>query len=414
MPELSTSPQIGRPAPEGSGTARATAPAERLESVDLLRGLVMVLMALDHTRDFFHRGAFAGWDPLDLSRTTVALFFTRWITHFCAPVFIFLAGTGAYLSLGRGKDPASLSGFLFTRGLWLIVLELTWVRWFGWAFAINLHEHWFIVIWAIGWSMIVLAGLVHLPRGAVFGFGLVLILGHNACDGVAPESWGSAGWLWRVLHAGGQFEFAALPGVKFGAGYPLIPWVGVMAVGFSFGQVLKWEREQRRRWIFRLGLGLTIGFLLLRGSNLYGNPKAWSVPANPWLTPLAILDCHKYPPSLCYLLMTLGPALMLLAWLDRPLPALLRPFLVFGRVPLFYYLLHLPLIHGLAVLAHWLVLGRADWLYGSPAARPPPEAGFGLAATYAAWLLVILLLYPVCAKFAELKRRRRDAWLSYL
>lgn len=397
-----------------SSPVQAWAPAPRLESVDLLRGLVMVMMALDHTRDFFHQGALQGMDPLALQTTTVPLYLTRWITHFCAPVFVFLAGTGAFLSIGRGKTRRDLSGFLFTRGLWLIVLELTWVRWFGWNFAINLREHWFLVIWAIGWSMILLAVLVHLPMPAILGFGLALILGHNAFDDVKPQSWGSWSWLWHVLHAGGPFRLDFAPEFRFGAGYPLIPWTGVMAVGFCFGQLMQWEPGRRRRWLLWLGTGLTSAFVLLRLSNWYGNPKPWSVQSDLTHTVLSFLDCHKYPPSLCYLLMTLGPGLLALAWWDSGAPRMLKPILVFGRVPLFYYLLHLPLIHALAVGVEFMRHGRADWLYGNPAAKAPPEAGFGLLGTYLAWAVVLLLLYPVCRWFSELKRRHRNPWLSYL
>jgi uncharacterized membrane protein len=404
--------EIAQPARAGAGTGTQGPP--RLESVDLLRGLVMVLMALDHTRDFFHIGNLHGVNPLDLQSTTVPLFLTRWITHFCAPVFVFLAGTGAFLSIGRGKSKGELSWFLFSRGLWLIVLELTWVQWLGWKFGINLHEHWFLVIWAIGWSMVVLAVLVQLPMPAILAFGLVMILGHNALDRVQPESWGKADWLWQVLHAGGGFRFSSLPEFRFGAGYPLIPWMGVMAAGFAFGQLYRFEPVRRRRWLWCLGVGLTVGFVLLRLSNWYGNPKPWTTQETFVKTIGSFLDCHKYPPSLCYLLMTLGPALLLLAWLDGRTPRVLKPILVFGRVPLFYYLLHLPLIHGLAILT-WLVrYGRADWAYGISPAQTPPDVGFGLAFTYLAWVIVILLLYPACRWFADLKRRRRDAWLSYL
>ena len=405
------------PAVAGMQPAPAPAPAQavvrpRLESVDLLRGLVMVLMALDHTRDFFHTGAFQGWDPLDLTKTTLPLYFTRWLTHFCAPVFIFLAGTGAFLFTTRGKTTRELSWFLFTRGLWLVLLELTWVHFLGWTFAFNLHEEWLLVIWAIGWSMVVLAALVYLPIWAVTAFGVALIAGHNAFDGVTPERWGSWSWFWRVLHAGGRFEVA--PGYTFGVGYPLIPWVGVMATGFGFGRLLLLEPVARRRLFLRLGIGLTLAFVLLRYSNLYGNPKPWSPQSDLWRTLLSFLDCHKYPPSLCYLLMTLGPALIVLSLLDRGVPRLLKPVLVFGRVPLFYYLLHLPLIHGLSVLVHAMSLGRADWLYGVAPPQPPPDAGFNLAVVYLAWIAMVLMLYPACRWFADLKRRRPDAWLSYL
>ena len=383
----------------------------RLASVDLLRGLVMVLMALDHARAFFYEGAFRGQDPLAIGTTTPSLFFTRWITHYCAPVFVFLAGTGALLSTTRGKSKAELSWFLVTRGLWLIVLELTWVRWAGWDFAVNLHKHAGLVIWAIGWSMIVLAALVHLPLRAVAAFGVVMIAGHNLLDGIDADELGAWEGVWRILHAGGSFRITS--DVRFSAGYPLIPWMGVMAAGYSLGALLLAPAEKRRRWLFGLGAGLTLLFLIGRGVNAYGDPNPWEARSDLLRTVFAFLHCQKYPPSLSFLLMTLGPALLALALFDRGVPRWLQPVIVFGRVPMFYYLLHLPLIHGLSVVTHLIVVGRADWLYGLNPAPPPPEAGFSLAWTYVAWFVVVLLLYPACRWFAELKRRSRAKWSSY-
>jgi len=412
-------------------TSAATKSSSRLDSVDLLRGLVMVLMALDHTRDFFHTGPFDDGFVLNPSKTTIPLYFTRWITHFCAPVFVFLAGTGAFLSTTRGKLKRDLSWFLLTRGLWLVLLELTWVRWAGWSFAIDLHQHWGNVIWAIGWSMVALAALIHLPIWAVTTFGLVIIAGHNALDPLRPRDFGPLAWLWRILHEGGSFEIAS--GLRLGAGYPLLPWIGVMAAGYGFGTVMLREPAQRQRWLLRVGLNLVVVFFLLRFSDLYGDAKSWKSQPTGFLTLLSMLDCTKYPPSLCYLLMTLGPSAIILALLDRAvqpgsppaaggegrgeegrLASLLRPILVFGRVPLFYYLLHLPLIHGLAVAVNAIRFGHANWLYGTAPAKPPPDAGFDLPIVYLAWIIVVILLYPACQWFADLKRRRRDAWLSYL
>jgi uncharacterized membrane protein len=389
--------------------------ADRLEAVDLLRGMVMALMALDHTRDYFHFGAVHGFDPLDLKTTTVALFLTRWITHFCAPVFIFLAGTGAFLSGTRGKSKRELSWYLVTRGAWLILLELTFINWAGWSFTINVHQSFGAVIWAIGWSMIVLAGLIHLPGRATTATGLALIVGHNAFDAVKPESWGSFAWLWRALHAGGPIEFA--PGYFLYVAYPLIPWIGVMAVGYGFGKILLRARAERRSIVLKLGVALTLAFIALRFTNAYGDHKPWSAQRNPVFTLLSFLDCVKYPPSLCYLLMTLGPALIVLALLDRKTPLGFNPLLVFGRVPLFYYLLHIPLIHGLAVLVETIRFGSVPWLIGDPFgahSNMPANAGLGLIGTYAMWLVALATLYPLCRWFAELKRRRRNAWLSYV
>ena len=405
--------------PAVSATAAPSTPVrvapDRLDSVDLLRGIVMALMALDHTRDYFHWGAVHGLDPLDLKTTTFAIFFTRWITHFCAPVFVFLAGTGAFLSTTRGKSKRTLSWFLVTRGAWLILLELTFIQWAGWNFAIDLHHYGGAVIWAIGWSMIVLATVIHLPQWAITAFGLALIVGHNALDGLKPDDWGSLGWLWRVLHAGGPIEFA--PGYFLFIAYPLVPWIGVMAVGYSFGTILRRDRAARRRWLLRTGIVVTLAFVVLRFTNLYGDPRPWTPQARAEFTLLSFVDCVKYPPSLCYLLMTLGPGLIALSLLDRPeTPRGLRPLLAFGRVPMFYYLLHLPLIHGLAVLVETIRFGDAPWATGAPWAQGvkiPPDAGVSLVWTYLATLLALALLYPVCRWFADLKRRRREAWLSY-
>jgi uncharacterized membrane protein len=388
--------------------------ATRLDSLDLLRGIVIVLMALDHVRDFFTNVKF---DPLDLNQTNSALFMTRWFTHFCAPVFIFLAGTGAFLSTTRGKSRPELSWFLLTRGLFLALLEITWVHCLGWEFNFQFNVIPAAVLWAIGWSMIVLAVLVFLPSWAVAAFGITMIAAHNALDPVRAETWGQLDWLWIVLHQGGSFQVT--PDIRFIAAYPLVPWIGVMAAGYGFGTILLHEPPQRRREMFLLGTGLTLVFILLRWSNVYGDPKPWSPQANGLFTVFSFIDCRKYPPSLLYVLMTLGPALMLLACLDRGTPRLLRPILVFGRVPLFFYLLHLPLIHGFAMIVALLRYGRADWMFGSPFGATdkfaiPSDNGFGLPVVYLVWILAVLMLYPVCKWFAEVKRRRRDAWLSYL
>lgn len=388
------------------------APAPRWDSIDALRGLVMVLMALDHTRDFFHAGAIHGQDPLDLRHTTPALFFTRWITHFCAPTFIFLAGLGAFLSGTRGQSRRALSWFLFTRGLWLVFLELTYVQWLGWTFAFDLHTHFALVLWAIGWSMIALAALVHLPVAAIAVFGLVLIVAHNAFDGVKSASLGALAPLWTVLHEGGPVALGG--GHTLAAAYPLVPWIGVMAAGYACGRLLLHATVPRRTVLLRLGLALTVAFVVLRLANLYGDTHPWSAQPTALPTLFSFLHCHKYPPSLCYLLMTLGPALIFLGLIDRGPPAWMKPLLVFGRVPLFFYLLHLPLLHGLAVLAARLTWGRADWLYSAHPAPPPATAGFDLPGVYLAWLVGVTLLFFACRWFAEVKRHRRDTWLSYL
>jgi uncharacterized membrane protein len=395
--------------PPDKNTSRA-----RLDSVDTLRGLVMILMALDHTRDFFSNDL--AFEPTDLTKTYPALFLTRWITHYCAPIFIFLAGTGAFLSTTRGKTQKELSWFLLKRGLWLVFLELTWVRCFGWLFNFDYHFAMGIVIWAIGWSMVALAALVFLPLRWVVAVGLIMIAGHNLFDWVEPESFGVFGWLWKILHSGGVIVPAE--GYRFAAGYPLIPWMGVMAVGYGFGAILQWQPAERRKWLFQWGGTLTALFIVIRAVNIYGDPDQWSHQKNALFTLFSFLNCHKYPPSLLYLLMTLGPAMVILALLDRGTPRWLKPILVFGRVPLFYYLLHIPLIHGVAVVLAYSHFGHAEWLFANPTGSGPPPMpegyGYGLPVVYLIWACVVLALYPLCRWFAEVKRRRREPWLSYL
>jgi uncharacterized membrane protein len=391
----------------------------RLYSVDMLRGIVMVVMALDHVRDFFHVYA-KSFDPLDPSKTWTALFFTRWVTHFCAPTFVFLAGTGAFLSTRRGKTKPELARFLLTRGLWLILLELTLVR-FGWFFNFDYHFLFVQVIWAIGWSMIVLAGLIFLPVRVIAAVGLALIFLHNAFDGISAKGFGSLGWLWVVLHQGGVL--VPRPGMLFLVAYPLVPWVGVMAVGYAFGELLLLEREWRRRTLFRIGATCIGLFVVLRALNVYGDPTPWAAQKNAWFTFLSFLNTQKYPPSLLFLLMTLGPSILALALFDRAEglePGVLaRPFIVFGRVPMFYYLLHVPLMHLVAIAFSLAKYGRAEWLFlnwpppGSPPLEPPGY-GYDLWVVYLIWLGVVVALYPLCRWFAGVKSRRRDAWLSYL
>jgi uncharacterized membrane protein len=384
----------------------------RLDSVDALRGLVMALMALDHARDFFHAGALQGVDPLDPATTTPVLFFTRWITHFCAPVFLLLAGAGAFLSESRGRTKRDISLHLLKRGAWLILLEVTFVQWAGWAWQMNLQAHFALVLWAIGWSMIALAGLVHLPRRWIAATGLALIAGHNAFDGIKAADLGAWGPLWQVLHEGGEVALGG--GHRLLAGYPLVPWIGVMAVGYAFGGWLLQSPPERRRRLVLAGASCVGLFLLLRATGLYGDPRPWA-PQSPGNDSLyLLLSCVKYPPSLCYLLMTLGPALLLLAWWDRSRPAWTSPLVTIGRVPMFFYLLHLPILHGLSLAVSLVTWGRAEWLFGFPGASAPAGVGTGLVGVYLAWLAALALLHLVCRWFEALKRRRKEAWLSYL
>lgn len=393
----------------------------RLDSIDLLRGLVMVIMLLDHTRDFVHAGALH-FDPTDLTKTSAVLFFTRWITHYCAPVFVFLAGTGAYFQTMRGKTKRELSRFLVTRGFWLIILEFTAVR-FGFAFNFDYHLLGVAqVIWVIGVSMIVLAALIYLPTAAIAAIGIGMIALHNLADAFHVVSWRGPGTatpgtmekLWIILHQPGAFPlFDSGPAVF--ALYPLVPWIGVMAAGYAFGSIYRLEAAFRRRVLMRLGVAVTAFFIIGRAINLYGDPAPWARQQSWVFTALSFLNVTKYPPSLLFLLMTLGPAFLFLAWAEGRQPGRVgRIFITFGRVPLFYYLLQWPAAHLFAVLATLLAGKSAAYMFANPPVNFPPNAGFSLWVVYLLWAVGLLLLYPLCAWFSRVKQRRRDWWLSYL
>jgi len=395
---------------------------QRFEAIDLLRGLVMVIMVLDHTRDFVHVDALR-FDPTDLARTTPALFLTRWITHLCAPAFVFLAGMGPALQLGRGRSAAEVSRYLWTRGLWLVVLELTVVR-FGTLFAFSFGFLGFLqVIWALGVSMIVLAALIHLPRPVILAISAIMVLGHNLLDSIQvfprPPSQMVVGLgpsLWSLLHQpnsirpfGGDTPFALVV-------YPLIPWIGVMALGFLFGESYL-RREERAPWIARWGLALTLAFVVLRGVNGYGDQAPWSGQGSTTFTVLSFLNTTKYPPSLLYLLMTLGPGLLLLALFERhPAWPGSRTVLLFGQVPLFFYLLQWYVAHALGIA---LSAGAGQPLAGYFMDMPelfstPPTTGFGLPMVYLAWIAGLGILYLPCRWWANQKRVRTDWWVRYL
>jgi uncharacterized membrane protein len=378
----------------------------RLNSIDTLRGLVMIVMALDHTRDFFANG---GFNPRDVTDT--ALFLTRWVTHFCAPTFIFLAGISAFLYGAQGRSTREVSRFLVTRGLWLVLIEFTVVR-LGWSF--DIHFNYFVapVIFAIGVSMVALSAIVHLPRGAIVAIGLAMIAGHNALDGIKAEQLGAAAPLWNLLHQPGLFDIA--PGVKFIVLYPLVPWIGVMAAGYALGPVFAQERAARVPQLFMLGAAVTLGFVVLRATNLYGDPAPWAIQDTLPATVLSFINCEKYPPSLLYLAMTLGPALMLVAALESVRGPVADWIATFGRVPFFYYVAHIFLLHALAVLFAWVTIGEIGFLFGRLAGRKPATYGMDLAGIYAVWLAVVVSLYPLCRWFAGIKRRRTEWWWSYL
>jgi uncharacterized membrane protein len=414
-------------------TLSREAAVRRIDSIDLLRGLVMVVMMLDHTRDFMHSAAFQ-FDPTDLTRTNVALFLTRWITHYCAPVFVFLAGTGAYLQFARGKSKRDLSRFLITRGLWLIVLEFTLVR-LGATFSLDYRFLGMMqVIWVIGVSMIVLAGLIHLRLRVVGVFAVAMIALHNLFDRVHVRGWQGPGTaipsygakLFIVLHQPFEpFPIMGWPSPAVFVLYPLVPWLGVMAAGYAFGVIYQWDTARRRQLLLRLGGATTLLYIIVRAINLYGDPSPWSQQSTMLFSVLSFLNTTKYPPSLLFLLMTLGPAMLALVWFESPDPTrgaapvareLRNFFVTFGRVPLFFYLLQWPTAHLIAVIVHAAAGKPWRWMFGSliGVEPPPPGVGFNLAVVYACWLVGVLLLYPLCKWFAGVKARRRDWWLSYL
>lgn len=379
----------------------------RLESVDIVRGVIMILMALDHTRDFFGT---SGINPTDPATTTIPLFFTRWITHFCAPTFFLLTGTGAFLAKRR-RSTSELSRFLFTRGLWLIFLELTVTRCLGWQFNFDYHVLILVVLWALGWAMIVLSALVYLPPWAVTTFGVVMIATHNLFDSVR-----STNPLWTILHSL-NFLLNTPQHVIF-VSYVLIPWVGVTAVGYGLGQIYNWPSDRRRPFLLRLGLAMTAAFVVLRAINVYGDPLRWSTQKSAVFTVLSFLNTNKYPPSLLYLLMTLGPVMIFLCAVDARTPRWLCPALIFGKVPMFYYLLHIPLIHLIAIAVCYARYGHIYWMFESPdlgnfPITPPPGWGYSLPVVYLVWTVVVVTLYPLCRWYAGVRQRRTDAWLSY-
>lgn len=379
----------------------------RLESVDLLRGVIMIIMALDHTRDYFGQPG----SPTNLATASAALFLTRWITHFCAPVFFLLTGTGAFLSLHK-RTTRELSRFLFTRGLWLIFLELTLFRCLAVQFNFDYHITIINVLWALGWAMIVLSVLVYLPVWAVTIFGIVMIATHNLLDPI-----NSSDPFWSILHS--PNVIFSSPGHTVFVAYPLIPWVGVTAAGYGLGQIYGWTRERRRAFLLRLGIGLTIGFIVLRAMNIYGDPFRWSTQRTTVYTVLSFLNTTKYPPSLLFLLMTLGPALLFLSAIDAHTPHILRPALIIGKVPMFYFLLHFFFIHLLAVIICFARYGHIHWMFQSPdiahfPITQPPGWGLTLPFVYLLWVFVVVVMYPLCRWYAAVKQRSNNPWLSYL
>ncbi len=422
MGSIATPESLTAAKESGLSTARP-----RLDSIDLLRGLVMVIMALDHVRDYFSHSLFTNppTDPTDLDRTTVAMFLTRWVTHFCAPTFVFLAGTGAFLAGTRGKTKKELSWFLLTRGLWLVLLDLIVIR-LEWTFNVDYPHEFGGVIWVIGWSMVVLSTLVYIPTSAVAVVGIALIAYHNLLDGKSAEEVSLPEWLWVILHKPGLFTVLppfdlgpfAIPEIQFITAYSLMPWLGVLTTGYAFGAMFLLDPSTRRRQLLGLGVALMLLFVAIRYTNSYGDSRPWSRQSDFPFTVFSFVNCQKYPPSVLFVLMTLGPAITALGLFQREWGTVGKFFIVFGRVPLFYYLLHIPLIHGLVVAVDYARYGKSPFLHEGPWSlrieNVPPDYGVALPTVYLIWIGVVLILFPLCWWFAGVKRRRREGWLSYL
>jgi len=384
----------------------------RIESIDLLKGLVMVIMALDHVRDYFHYSAFF-FDATDPEQTTWPIFITRFITHFCAPAFSFLAGTSAFM-IGKRKSPAELSSFLFKRGLWLVFVEIIIIN-FAWKFDLNFTHIGLQTIWSLGISMIVLAGLIYLPKKVILAFSIVIIFGHNLLDNIHFEG----SYLWSILHEYKQFEF--INGHKVLFAYSLLPWIAVMSLGYCFGSLYdsSFDVKKRKRILNNLGIGSLVLFFILIAINKYGNPVQWTNYGITSKTLMSIFNINKYPPSLLYLLITLGGTFLFLANAEKLKGKVVDFFCVFGRVPFFYYILHIFLIHLIAVFAAEFTGFGWEIMVSMPTFITRVEAlkgyGFNLITVYIIWIVVIILLYPLCKKFDTYKRSHKEKWwLSYL
>jgi len=379
----------------------------RVASLDVMRGLVMVVMALDHVRDFWSS---AQIDPTDAAHTTPALFATRWVTHLCAPWFMLLAGAGAYLA---HRDRTAQTRFLVTRGVWLIVLELTIVKlcWEG----PDTSWTWFrlLVLWALGVSMIALAALQRLPMKALIALAVAMIVGHDLLDRIDPDALGPFAGAWRVLHVPGPL--GARPGEGLGGFvlYPLVPWIGVMALGYAFGAwvetpALRDDPRRRSRTFAVAGAAMLALFVAIRAFDVYGDPSPWSHQATAARTVMSFLELSKYPPSLDYLLATIGVGLLVLAALEHLRDPIAQVLRVYGRVPLFYYVLHLFVIATSALIG--FVVSTGAW----PDHASHSGWGYDLPVVYLVWALVVIALYVPCRWFAGVKQRRRDWWLGYL
>lgn len=394
----------------------STIKSSRIQSIDILRGLVMVIMALDHVRDYYHINAFTGNYPENMESTNIILFATRFITHYCAPVFVFLAGTSAFL-YGQNKTTGQLSKFLITRGLWLIFVEIVinnFLWWFDPTFGFTNLQ----VIWAIGVCMIALGITIYLPRKLILLLGLLLVFGHNLLDGIVKEGDNIGSILWYFLHQSSGISYAENKMLWFS--YPVLPWIGVMLLGFCFGSLYKKDssKELRRKYLLRMGVGSLVLFFILRGINIYGDLVPWETQESTEKTIISFFNANKYPPSLIYLLMTLGPAFIFLYLIENIQNSITRFLVVFGRVPFFYYILHILIIH-LGAIIGLLITGK-DWklmILDNETMMSGALQGYGypLVTVYLIWIIIVAILYPICKKYMRYKRDNKDKWwLSYL
>lgn len=386
----------------------------RIYAIDVLRGLVMVIMALDHTRDFFHAEAFTR-DPLDPATTNILMFFTRFITHYCAPVFILLAGTSIYLQSLR-KSKAELSAFLFKRGLWLIVVELILIT-FAWTFDFSYSIFILQVIWAIGICMVLMGGIIRLPYMLILAAGFTIVLGHNILDFIPGTH---QGFWWDLLRNGNFAFHQIMPGHQITIIYPFLPWLGLMMLGYGLGKIYEPSMDPafRKKLLLYTGTGLILFFVLLRYINVYGDPLPWTLQDNTTSTIFSFLNVHKYPPSLLFMCITIGPALIFLALFETTQNKITRIISVYGKVPFFYYILHFYILHTLCMI---LFLSRGHTFSegiqetaGIPFRFLIAGEGYSIGIVYLIWILMVIALYPLCKWFSDMKRKHRHWWLSYL
>jgi uncharacterized membrane protein len=391
-----------------------TAVKKRVQSVDILRGVVMIIMALDHVRDFFHVDAFQG-DPLNPATTTPILYFTRWITHFCAPTFVFLAGTSAYL-VGLRKPKAELSGFLIKRGLWLILIEV-FVITLGLTFNPLYNAIILQVIWAIGISMVLLGLAVRLPYKVIFALGALIVLGHNLLDYPEAARNQNVNFFWDLLHNGRFDIYTYAPNRVLIIAYAFLPWTGIMFMGYCAGKLFEAtvDSHKRKRALVFIGAGLITLFFVLRLINGYGNPFPWTPQPTGLATFFSFMNVQKYPPSLMYASITLGPALIVLALIEHVKNGFTEFAKVFGRVPFFYYVIHFYIIHIVTVIAFYIEgYGTKDIVGQTPFLFRPLQFGYPLWAVYVIWAALIIGLYPLCKCYNKYKATHSQWWLSYL